>query len=144
MDLEFASISSCLVHDEYGDNQCHFNWGDEVTATVSFSGEELQADDVIRGSLKLAGWISYTFHCAVCGQDCVLQLPVFHHRNVTIAMPKTCPIPADAVSETLTYQMWDESPTGGTVAVHFEGNLVLIQGRTDTTLIDVHVEGFIK
>lgn len=114
-----------------------------VTATVSLTGEELQAEDIVRGKLKLDGFISYQFHCAVCGSDCVLQIAVIH-RKLTLPMPKTCPIPAAATSAELLYTMWDESPTHGHLTVRFEGNLALIRGKTGETLMEVRVEGFVK
>jgi frataxin-like iron-binding protein CyaY len=107
---------------------------------VWFSGVQMHKGDVVSGNLKLAGWISYKFQCAACEHDCVLQIPLIH-RNLTLPTPKVCRV--TAASAKLNYQMWDQSPTNGNVAFHFEGSLTWIQGSTGATLMDDLVKGIV-
>ena len=93
--------------------------------------------------MKLDGIVPYHFQCAVCGRDCELQLPILH-RNVTLPMPPTCPVPATASSAHILYALWGESPTRGRLTVRVDGSLSLVRGQTGETLAEVRVEGLIK
>jgi hypothetical protein len=87
--------------------------------------------------------IPYQFRCALCGEDCVLSIPVIN-LNYTIPMPKECPIPIHTSTRHVVGQLWDDSPTKGIFPTRLDGSVQMIQGRTGKTLVDFSVESFIK
>jgi len=131
------------LHDKYGDNQCHFDWGETISgrATVKLSDPIVEGDFMV-GALIIDKFIPYKFRCALCGQDCVLEIPVLK-RNETIHMEK-CPVTVDTTKGHIVYQMMDESPSRGKITTKVDGTVQLTQGATGKTLALFSVEGYIK
>jgi hypothetical protein len=134
----------CQERDDYGDNQCHYDWGETARANVSLSWpHQIEGGDFLSGHLKMDRFVPYHFRCPLCGEDCVLKLPLINMTH-TIPMPKNCPIPAQNSSQPVHYQLLDRSPTDGKVPVRVDGIVSLIQGKTGKTLVEFTVEGHIR
>ena len=64
--------------------------------------------------------ISYSFTCALCGEDCVLTVPVVKF-TYTIPLPP-CPVPAHTIQTRIEYKLQPHSPTEG-IPTHLEGTV---------------------
>ena len=118
----------CKSKDEYGNNACHYNWGDAIEANYTVKlGEPLQEEDTLHGHLKIDHLVPYSFSCAVCGADCVLKIPV---AQIEWSFPtKPCPISTDMIVDTIKENLGDKSPTDG-IPVHIEGNLQILRAKS--------------
>mmetsp|Transcript_31700 Transcript_31700/g.54650 ORF Transcript_31700/g.54650 Transcript_31700/m.54650 type:complete len:174 (-) Transcript_31700:159-680(-) len=104
--------SGCSSSDDYGSNDCSFNWGDEVTGSVDGElGHDLNDGSVFDVDLKVDRIISWKFSCAACGANCTTTIPVVN-QDVNFAMPD-CPIAADSISEVIDQVLPTDSPTDG-------------------------------
>jgi hypothetical protein len=72
---------------------------------------------------KIDGKIPWSFTCKLCGEDCVLQVPVIK-VDFSLPMPP-CPVQPNKRSHTLEYQLWKSSPSHGWVSTSFEGTITL-------------------
>ena len=143
-ELNFDDSSHhCTVRDEYGDNHCHFDWGETITGRVTVQlNDPVVEGDYLVGALRLDRFIPYNFRCALCGEDCVLTFPVIQH-NETILMPK-CPVSVHTTSQKIVYQMMEDDPTRGKFTTKIEGTIQFAQAATGKTLALISVEGYIK
>ena len=65
----------CTRTDPYGSNNCHWTWGESLTA--AFQGalqEDIQAGRLIV-DLKIDNTIPFQFSCPVCGASCTIPIP---------------------------------------------------------------------
>lgn len=65
----------CTKTDPYGSTNCHWDWGQSVTA--AFQGalqEDIQAGKLIV-DLKVDTTIPFQFSCPVCGASCTITVP---------------------------------------------------------------------
>mmetsp|Transcript_27992 Transcript_27992/g.60976 ORF Transcript_27992/g.60976 Transcript_27992/m.60976 type:complete len:230 (+) Transcript_27992:38-727(+) len=132
----------CRSKDEYGNNSCHYNWGDAIEANYTVKlGEPLQEEDTLQGHVKIDHLVPYSFSCAVCGADCVLKIPV---ANIQWSFPtKPCPISTDMIVDTFTETLGDKSPTDG-IPVHIEGNLKILRAKSGDAAASFSVSVDIK
>jgi len=133
----------CTLRDEYGDNNCHFDWGEKIHGKVTVKlNDPIVEGDYMVGALLIDKFIPYKFRCALCGEDCVLEIPVIKH-NESIPMEK-CPISVHETNANVIYQMMDESPTHGKIATKVDGTVQLTQAATGKTLALFRIDGYVK
>lgn len=120
----------CNAKDEYGNNACHYNWGEAIEANYTVQlGEALDKGDTLQGNFHVDHIVPYSFSCAVCGEDCVLKVPV---ANIEWSFPTPpCPINTDAIVDTIKEDLGKKSPTDG-IPVHLEGNLQVVRASGDS------------
>jgi len=137
-----APKSSCKSTDNYGSNDCQFNWGDNVTGVVNGKlGHDLNFGSKFTVDLKVDKVIKWQFTCLACGSNCTTVIPVIN-ENVTFALPD-CPIKAVE----LTDQLFNAtlplvSPTKG-VKVSVTGPVTIFDALGATVLaisLDVTVQ----
>ena len=124
-------IDVCTTHDIYGDNTCHYNWDDNIIVKYSIeSVTQFTNQDIVVGNFIIDNRIEYNFTCVVCGEDCVLEIPVIHF-NYTFPMPD-CPVKPKKRTHTLLYQLWKSSPTHGFITTSIQGTISIIKTTTTT------------
>lgn len=118
----------CKSRDQYGDNNCHYDWGEVVRGNYSLSlPYEIERGDMMHGDFEIDRLVPYSFACPLCDDPCILTIPVIN-VNYTIEMPP-CPIGPDFshfVKETLR----EASPTDG-VRTHVEGTVQMHRANGD-------------
>eukprot|EP00592_Proboscia_alata_P009269 CAMPEP_0194352942 /NCGR_PEP_ID=MMETSP0174-20130528/1334_1 /TAXON_ID=216777 /ORGANISM="Proboscia alata, Strain PI-D3" /LENGTH=270 /DNA_ID=CAMNT_0039121273 /DNA_START=62 /DNA_END=874 /DNA_ORIENTATION=+ len=129
----FFEDESCNESDEFGDHNCHFNWGNVISG--SFEGElkeDLTAADKFIVDMKLNKYVKFKFSCNVCGKDCNIEVPVIK-KSMTYSAP-ACPINKN-LSQDLSIQL----PSSGLGGVHLnaQGTIRLV-GANGNDLIRVH------
>lgn len=138
--MKLDDSSHCVDSDIYGDNTCHFTWGENLGITINSDlNVEIQADDYLLGEIKIDTIVPYNFRCHLCGEDCILKIPVIK-RSIVIPMPKVCPV--ESISQYLIQKLQDHSPVP--VEVKLSGKLFIVQGRTGTNLAEVTVDVYVK
>jgi len=134
----------CQDHDGYGDDNCHFNWGTTIKGNYTIRlGQPLEAEDYMDGHLKFDDTLHYHFKCAMCGQDCNLQLPVIK-ANITIPMDEECPVKDRPRTLHINKTLWKYSPSDGLITTKVEGTVYIIQGRTGDTLVEFRLQGSLR
>lgn len=120
----------CEVSDIFGDNNCHYNWGDDITIDYDgWIGEQLDDDVYIEISAKIGSLFYHTQTCPICGDDpCSINLPLVSYWNWSIELPP-CPLTPEFLSGNLKRKLPDKSPipgflVGGSGAV-VEGTVAL-------------------
>lgn len=63
--------------------------------------------------------VPYSLSCPLCGQDCVLQLPVLK-VHYTIPMPP-CPVSLEDREQAFAFHLWRMSPTDGWLTIPISG-----------------------
>ena len=111
LDLELSGPDGdeCKSEDEYGSNDCVFQWGDSVTG--SFAGElgkPLESGSTINVDMKINKFIPFAFSCGACGVNCTITVPVVN-EDVTVPMP-ACPIPAGVIDIPFATALPAQSP----------------------------------
>jgi hypothetical protein len=100
----------CTKKDAYGQNDCHYNWGDHVAVNYSiFVNQTLDERAYMEGNFKVDNKVNWRFNCAVCGEDCVFKMPVIDFKY-SIPMPD-CPVKPLTRAHTMDYDLWKKSPT---------------------------------
>mmetsp|Transcript_15269 Transcript_15269/g.22510 ORF Transcript_15269/g.22510 Transcript_15269/m.22510 type:complete len:190 (-) Transcript_15269:85-654(-) len=139
-DLRFNG-NNCGSTDDHGDNDCHFDWGDDVTGVYKLNiANIIDATDKFEGHFKIDSFISYSFSCALCGEDCVLEVPVVKFKYI-IPMP-SCPVPAHNETTQIEYQLSKHSPTEG-ILTHLEGHVKVVKASGET-LANVAITVYVK
>ena len=143
-DLNFLPTSFCDNHDKYGDNNCDYPWGTTLIANYSFASgfRMLTRNARAIGEFHLDDKIPWKFNCVLCGQDCVLEVPVIDLKY-KFPMPK-CPIllPPTAKSYQRTFRFWKVSPTHGWITTKIEGHVTVYKdySKSDVlTNVDVSI-----
>jgi hypothetical protein len=72
--------------------------------------------------------IPWSFTCKLCGEDCVLEVPVIQVTHV-LKMPP-CPVQPRERHHGIQYNLWERSPSGGLISTHIEGTVRVIQGSS--------------
>ena len=105
----------CKSSDKYGGNECHYDWGETMNPQINVEfkkeGDSFQKGDVVKGSLWVDYIVPWHIECAVCGQDCVLKVPIVFYA-VNIPMPP-CPLGKKEIPSTLAIPVGDSSPFKG-------------------------------
>mmetsp|Transcript_11459 Transcript_11459/g.33788 ORF Transcript_11459/g.33788 Transcript_11459/m.33788 type:complete len:250 (-) Transcript_11459:231-980(-) len=138
---EVGSTSHCKSADTFGDNNCHYKWGDGLVATYKLDLEtELEDSDTIHGHFKIDRVVPWEFSCKVCGQDCTLKAPVID-EEWSFAM-EPCPIQLQNATNSIFTKLRGDSPVDG-ITTHAQGNVqILKQGVS--LLAEFSVDVFIK
>ena len=123
----------CTTHDTYGDNVCHYNWDDFVTIKYSIESKNVTftKHDYVVGNFTIDNRLPYTFTCNVCGEDCILKVPIIEFEYA-LPMPD-CPVKPKKRSHTLLYQLWKTSPTHGFVTTSINGIVTIMKSTKTTT-----------
>jgi len=139
LELEGSNGNNCKSEDEYGVNDCTFDWGETITG--SFAGvldAPLNAGSTFSVDLKVDRVISWKFSCPACGGNCSTTVPVVK-APVNFAMPP-CPIAAGAVEQAIETILPDPSPLNGatvsakgTVGVNDESGGTVLAMTLDIT-----------
>lgn len=139
-----GNTANCLQRDIYGDNECHYDWGTDLSVTVNATTNnvEIVAGDYVNGKLKMDHIIPYDFKCQLCGQDCLLKIP-FLKRDIIIPMPRTCPIPTKMVTKHLIIPLGDHCPLH-VPKTTITGTIELRHGATEEKFADATFDIFIK
>eukprot|EP00550_Attheya_septentrionalis_P008280 CAMPEP_0198288604 /NCGR_PEP_ID=MMETSP1449-20131203/7052_1 /TAXON_ID=420275 /ORGANISM="Attheya septentrionalis, Strain CCMP2084" /LENGTH=204 /DNA_ID=CAMNT_0043986773 /DNA_START=341 /DNA_END=955 /DNA_ORIENTATION=- len=139
-DLQFDG--QCQNEDAYGNNDCHYDWGDTIGAKYSIMvTEELDASATIQGKFKIDHFVPWEFLCKVCGEPCVLEIPIIQLERA-IEMPP-CPIVVGEMSDTVDEWIGNHSPTDGTIPTHIVGD-VYVTDSSGIELIHATVNVFVK
>ena len=151
----------CSKEDSFGDNICHFNWGDDIIGSFAVdlpSIVVLDKGDIFKGSFFIDKYVPFHFQCPVCGEDCIVQAPLVH-LNWSIPMPPSCPIYVNQTDPPATYHLFAHlpptSPTKGILATSVNGTVQVIRGsKTQTssgrdsssaeTLLEMHIAVLVK
>lgn len=158
----------CKETDVYGENDCHYNWGERVALNYAvFANESLDENAYIEGSFKVnklvltedsfvslslnviltnnlisqVAMLPWHFTCAVCGQDCKAKAPIVI-LDFDIPMPP-CPIDPIVYADNVAFQLPDLSPTEGLVAVPLQGEVVLYS-KAQEVLVSVSIHSTVK
>lgn len=122
--------SHCKSRDDYGDNECHYNWGETMNPQININfkteGDGFKEGDIVKGNMWVGYIVPWYFSCAVCGTDCVLRMPIVFFP-IHIPLPP-CPMGKDEIPSTLSLPVGDSSPFHG-VPVHLKGDLTLKRGN---------------
>ena len=106
----------CTENDSFGGNKCHYSWGDQVTSTITYySNETITQDAYMEGVFIVDNKVQWEFSCPLCGQDCVLKMPVLP-LEYSLSMP-SCSLQPEERTEIITYDLWKNSPSHGLVDV---------------------------
>jgi hypothetical protein len=141
LELEESS-SHCQVYDEFGVNDCHFNWKEAAIGNFSTSiSKMLDESSSISAHLVLEGHIPYKFNCALCGQPCEVGLPLIDFKY-TFRMPD-CPVDLSNHFQDFHYHLWSHSPTDGLVSISLEGTAIVYSGPEEI-LAEFEVVGTIR
>jgi hypothetical protein len=137
----------CTQVDGHGDNECHYLWGEDITGKYKLTVDrDIDEGDSMTGHFKVRSpsklmffmafhfksqppppqshlsqidrFIPYSFTCALCGEDCILTIPVVKF-TYTIPLP-ACPVPAHTIETRIEYKLQSNSPTEG-IPTHLEG-----------------------
>lgn len=65
----------CTKTDPYGSNNCHFSWGDSITAAFQGDLQENITSGKLIVDLKIDNTIPFSFACPVCGAKCAITIP---------------------------------------------------------------------
>jgi hypothetical protein len=123
LELEDSS-SHCQVYDEFGVNDCHFNWKEEAVGNFSTAiSTVLDESSSIDVHLVLEGHIPYQVNCALCGQPCDVVVPVINFKY-TFRMPD-CPVDLKDHFQDFHYRLWSHSPTDGMISLSLEGTAIV-------------------
>jgi len=131
----------CTSNDIHGANHCHYDWGDVVEGkyTVQVS-QRIEQGDMLTGTFKIDRIIPYEFSCALCGSDCVLEVPVVNF-NYTIPMPP-CPVRSHQIVKHVEYGLRSESPTDG-IKTHVGGTVDLTK-ENGNLLASFDIDAYLK
>ncbi|KAG7368382.1 hypothetical protein IV203_031125 [Nitzschia inconspicua] len=136
------SDTHCKVSDEFGVNDCHFNWKEQAEGNFSTAiSTVLDESSSIEAHLIVEGHIPYKLSCALCGQPCEIGLPIINFKY-TFRMPD-CPVDLRNHFQDFQYQLWSHSPTDGVVSVSLEGTAI-VYSSPEEKLAEFQVEGTIR
>lgn len=120
---------NCKRADIYGDNRCHFDWGETVSGTVNatfnltFDEGDVIGIDTRALIYQLIPVFEWSVSCPACGGNCTIDLPEafpivnMTESSISMEMPP-CPYVADPVKGyTFSQVLPLESPTNGLVSV---------------------------
>ncbi|KAJ9442529.1 hypothetical protein DIPPA_19018 [Diplonema papillatum] len=112
----------CSKVDEYGSNDCIFEWDKEYT--VNYTGvlaEAIGKKSVIESKIRVDDFYSFSESCPLCGANCTFTIPVIK-LYVDVVLP-SCPlIKAGPFSHIKKFRLNDtEPPLRGS----FKGSLIL-------------------
>jgi hypothetical protein len=112
----------CGARDEYGPNNCHYDWKESVVGSyhVDMPAKVLNETANLEVTMMLDNRVPYKLECPLCGQDCVLEIPVFK-VHYTIPNPP-CPVSLQNRSEDFEFQLWRASPTDGWLTIPVSGS----------------------
>ena len=109
LELQGDSGDECASEDEYGSNDCKFDWGETITGSFAGTlGNPIEEGSTLNVNLKVNKVISWKFSCAACGANCSTTVPVVN-EPVNFAMPD-CPLPAGVIDVPLEAALPDSSP----------------------------------
>jgi len=127
----------CEEQDDNGGNKCHYNWGDDlnITITLDAHGNPFKKGDGVKGKFKVDYIVPWKFDCQVCGEDCVLSIPVVN-AGTTIPGPD-CPFANEAHTIGFELPLDNGSPVAG-IPTHFSGHVTV--KRSDIVVVRISVE----
>lgn len=123
LDVNFGfDEGHCDSTDRYGGNKCHYTWGETINIgiNVDLNNNAFQKEDVVHASLKVDYFVSWKFDCKICGEDCVVTIPIANF-DIHISMPP-CPLGNADIPTLMQLPLGDSSPFEG-VPLHIDGNL---------------------
>jgi hypothetical protein len=130
----------CKSHDKYGDNICHYDWGEQVLGNYTVETPRvIQHGDKMTGSFHIDYVVPYEFSCLLCGEPCIFEIPVLDITR-TLEMPP-CPV-GPYYGNRLQEQLMTFSPTGG-IKTRLEGTVKLITNKNDT-IAEFSVSAYVK
>ena len=65
----------CTATDPFGSNNCHFSWGDSITAGFQGALQENITAGKLIVDLNIDNTIPFSFACPVCGASCTITIP---------------------------------------------------------------------
>jgi hypothetical protein len=72
---EVTFDKGCTKTDPYGSNNCHWDWGQSVTAAYSGNLQEDVTAGKLIVDLKVDDIVPFQFTCPVCGATCTFSIP---------------------------------------------------------------------
>merc|ERR1712154_39091 len=132
----------CKSKDQWGDNQCHYDWGETMNPQIDVNfkteGDGFKEGDIVKGSMMVGYIVPWYFSCAVCGKDCVLRMPIVFYP-IHLPLPE-CPMGKEEIPSSLSIPVGDSSPFHG-IPLHLTGTLTLKRGKdtiaTSKVVVDV-------
>lgn len=131
----------CSSSDEYGSNNCKFDWGQTIGGSVTGKlGHDLEEGSTFHVNLKVDTVISWKFSCSACGANCTTSVPIVDYP-LDFAMPP-CPISAGELQQVISNALPAESPTKG-VKVTAKGS-VTVKDQTGADVLDMNIDVLMK
>lgn len=129
--LNFDEGSHCKLSDNFGDNDCEFKWGETIQGNFTeISDVTLDAGDKLVFHIEAEKVFHIDFSCDVCGEDCVITIPVINDK-IVFAMPP-CPIESP-----FTYLFTQVMPDSATFELAFlmSGHVYLLKNGDENQKI---------
>ena len=89
---------------------------------------------------QLDRFVHYKFKCPLCGQPCVLEIPVIK-LTYTIETPP-CPVEPHSVRHAVEHHLWSQSPDRG-IKNRLDGTIAVRKANGDK-IADISVRAYIK
>lgn len=121
----------CSTEDDYGSNDCHYFWAEVIHALSSIqvpSDKPLVESDMLVGKFTVDYILTYNFACHICGEPCVLTIPVIEQEISFPAPP--CPLTSDDAPNPIDVPLDETSPTKG-IPSHAEGEVYVQRSNGD-------------
>lgn len=123
--IQLNSKSHCLLKDAYGDNACHYGWDSTMSGNVTLTYDHSFAtNDYFEANILLDKFSPYKVRCHLCGQDCVVDIPILGLKY-TIPMP-SCPLSTQQdVHQEFSFHL---PPTGLPFLTQIEATVRVVEG----------------
>jgi len=130
LDVHFEFDSDhCDSSDKYGDNNCHYSWGETLRVGIAVNmTEPFTETDRVYASMKVDYFVPWKLDCAVCGEDCTMKIPVVEFEIKLPMLP--CPLAVEDIPTVLEIPLGDTSPFAG-VPLHAAGDIYLKRESSD-------------
>ena len=133
-----VATPGCSKTDQYGSNDCKFDWGQTITGTLNATlPVAITTGATVSVDAKIDGLISWKFSCPVCGGFCVLDIPVVK-KTENITMPPCPLVNAGNFFNTTTAALPSKSPVP--VSVSFKGTAEL-KDASGTLMLSASFDG---
>jgi len=134
--LKISGTPGCAAHDDWGANDCTFNWGTSISGAVDTFLDTPISSGKLVVNMMVEKVLPFKFTCPVCGANCTFTIPIIKQKVTFALLP--CPLSSPFHIEIPTTALPDKSPFGP-IKISVEGS-VEIHDQTGKTVIHVDVE----
>jgi len=132
--LKISGTPGCAAHDDWGANDCTFNWGTSISGAVDTFLDTPISSGKLVVNMMVEKVLPFKFTCPVCGANCTFTIPIIKQKVTFALLP--CPLSSPFHIEIPTTALPDTPPF---VSLMVEG-FVEIHDQTGKTVIHVDVE----